>query len=339
MTQGTRGNVPSVGARLLRKIALTLAALGALAEPAEAATLTWSAPPGCPDEAEVHDHLVRELGAKLDAASEVRFEALATKQGAGFQLDLTTREGGALHERRIQAKNCNELLEAMVVAVSLALQTVTESTEPTTRPDEVPPPSETKPPDSTTPATRASAPVDAPPRARRDDQQVHALGGVAAVIDVGVFPQAGFGAEGFLGIRVSDFKLLGSGGFFPEQRATLVGSAQARFTLSLGGASFCYVPATPVWQLGACLGGELGSLSAIGANVRNPRAVSSLWAAANATGWLTVRPRGTGWGMFFSPGVVVSLRRPQFVLTELGLVHQPASLGFRGLAGLELELR
>jgi hypothetical protein len=338
MTQGTRGNVPSVGARPLRKIALTLAALCALAEPAEAATLTWSAPPGCPDEAEVHDHLVRELGAKLDAASKVRFEAVATKQGAGFQLDLTTREGGALHERRIQAKNCDDLLEAMVVAVSLALQTVTESTEPTTRFDEAPP-SETAPPESTTPAPRARAPVEAPPRARPHDQQVHALGGVAAVIDVGAFPQPGFGAEGFLGIRVSDFKLLGSGGFFPEQRATLVGSAQARFTLSLGGASFCYVPATPIWQLGACLGGELGSLSAIGANVRNPRATSSLWAAANATGWLTVRPRGTGWGVFFSPGVVVPLRRPQFVLTELGLVHQPASLGFRGLAGLELELR
>jgi hypothetical protein len=273
----------------------------------------------------------------LDAASEVKFEAVATKQGAGFQLDLTTREGGALHERRIQAKDCDELLEAMVVAVSLALQTVTESTEPPTQPDEAAP-SETEPP-GTTPATRARATVDAPPGARPDDQQVHALGGLAAVIDVGVFPQPGFGVEGFLGIRVSDFKLLGSGGFFPEQRSTLVGSAQARFTLSLGGASFCYVPATPVWQLGACLGGELGSLSAIGANVRNPRAASSLWAAANATGWLTVRPRGTGWGVFFSPGVVVPLRRPQFVLTELGLVHQPASLGFRGLAGLELELR
>lgn len=322
----------------MRPIALTLAALCALAAPAEAATLTWSAPASCPDEADVHDHLVRELGARLDAASEVRFEAVATKQGAGFQLDLTTREGGALHERRIQAETCDELLEAMVVAVSLALQAVSESTEPTARPAEAPT-EEPKRSDDPAPATPARPPANTPPRASTGDQRVYPLVGAAAVIDVGVFPQPGFGVEGFLGIRVSDFKLLASGGFFPEQRATLVGSAQARFMLSLGGARLCYVPATPIWQLGACLGGELGSLSAVGANVRNPRAARSLWAAANATGWLTVRPRGTGWGVFFSPGVVVPLRRPEFVLTELGLVHQPASLGFRGLAGLELELR
>ena len=324
-----------VGAPLPRTTALTFAALCVLIEPASAATLTWSAPPSCPSEAEVQEQLARELGTKLAAASGVTFEAVATKQRAGFQLDLTTREGDALHERRIQAKSCAELLEAMVVAVSLALQAAAESVEPPA-PEEAP----TSEPDLAEPAaaTPRAPPAKAPPPDEANGWRVHPLGGVGAVIDVGAFPQPGFGVQGFLGIRLSDFKLIGSGGFFPEHSASLVGSARARFMLAFGGASVCYTPQNSVWELGACLGAELGSLAAMGSNVRNPRATSSLWAAANAAAWFTVRPRATGWGVFLSPGIVVPLRRPQFVLTELGLVHQPASVGFRGLAGLELEL-
>ncbi len=326
-----------MGAQLPTTTGLTFAALCVLVEPAAAATLTWSAPPGCPSEAEAHEQLARELGTKLAAANGVTFEAVATKQRAGFQLDLTTREGGALHERQIKAKSCDELLEAMVVAVSLALQAAEESSEPPA-PQEQAPSSE---PDlaerGATPL--APAPAKPPPPASPVARRIHPLGGVGAVIDVGAFPQPGFGVQGFLGLRISDFKLVGVAAFFPEHSTSLVGSARARFMLSLGGASLCYTPENSVWELGACLGGELGSLAAVGSNVRNARSTSSLWAAASAAAWLTVRPRATGWGVFLSPGVAVPLRRPPFVLTELGLVHQPASVGFRGLAGLELELR
>jgi len=327
-----------VRAQLSTTTGLTFAALCVLVQPAGAATLTWSAPPSCPSEAEVHEQLARELGTKLAAASGVTFEAVATKQLAGFQLNLTTREGGALHERRIQAKTCDELLEAMVVAVSLALQAAAESGEP-------PPPQEqaaSSEPDLPKPAAaapRASAQAKAPLPAGPVSGRIHPLGGLGAVMDVGAFPQAGFGVQGFGGLRISDYKLIGLAAFFPEHNTGLVGSARARFMLSLGGASLCYIPENSLWELGACLGGELGSLAAVGSNVRNARSTRSLWAAANASAWLTVRPRATGWGVFLSPGVVVPIRRPQFVLTELGLVHQPASVGFRGLVGLELELR
>lgn len=327
-----------VSAPSRRTTGLTFAALCVLVEPASAATLTWSAPPSCPSEAEVQEHLVRELGTKLASASGVSFEAVATKQRTGFQLELTTREAGALRERRIQAKSCEELLEAMAVAVSLALQAAAESVEPPAPEAQAP----TSEPDLAEPVAatpRVPTPAKPPPSPDSNAWRLRPLGGVGAVIDVGAFPQPGFGVQGFLGIRLSDFKLIGSGGFFPEHSASLVGSAGARFMLSFGGASACYTPQNSVWELGACVGAELGSLAATGTNVRNPRATSSLWAAANAAAWFTVRPRATGWGVFVSPGVVVPLHRPPFVLTELGLVHQPASLGFRGLAGLELELR
>ena len=321
---------------LPRTIGPTLVALCVVVEPASAATLTWTAPPSCPSEAQAQEQLVRELGTKLASATGVSFEAVATKQHAGFQLELTTREGGALHERRIQAKSCEELLEAMVVAVSLALQAAAESVEPPAAEAQAP----SNEPDLAEPlAPTPPAPAKPPPPHGADAWRVRPLGGVGAVIDVGVFPQPGFGVQGFLGVRLSDFKLIGSGGFFPEHSARLVGSAGARFMLSFGGASVCYTPQNAVWELGACVGAELGSLAAMGTNVRNPRSTSSLWAAANAAAWFTVRPRATGWGVFLSPGVIVPLRRPPFVLTELGLVHQPSSLGFRGLAGLELELR
>lgn len=326
-----------MGAQLLLTNGLTLAALCVLVEPASAATLTWSAPPSCPSEAEVHEQLARELGNKLASASGVTFEAIATKQRAGFQLDLTTREGGALHERRIQAESCRELLEAMVVAVSLALQAAAEGEPPA--PEEQAPTSQPALAEHAAVTPRAPATVQPPAPDESNGRRLHPLGGVGAVIDVGAFPQPGFGVHAFLGLRISDFKLIGSGAFFPEHSASLVGSARARFMLSFGGASVCYTPENSVWELGACLGGELGSLAAMGSNVKNPRATSSLWAAANAAAWFTVRPRATGWGVFLSPGVVVPFRRPPFVLTELGLVHQPASVGFRGLAGLELELR
>lgn len=328
-----------LGAQLPNRTGLILAALCVLVEPAAAATLTWSAPSSCPSEAEVHEHLARELGAKLATASGVTFEAVATKQRAGFQLDLTTRESGALHERRIQAKTCDELLEAMVVAVTLALQAATESGEPSA-PQEQPPTSQPDLAEQHAASTpRDLNPAKAPPPDDTHDRRIRPLGGVGAVVDVGAFPEPGFGVQGFLGLRLSDFKLIGSGGFFPEHTASLVGSARARFVLSFGSVSVCYIPEDSIWELGACLGGELGSLAATGFNVRNPRVASSLWAAANAAAWFTVRPRATGWGVFLSPGVVVPLQRPQFELTELGLVHQPASVGFRGLAGLELELR
>jgi hypothetical protein len=103
--------------------AQTAESAGGLASPARALPLelTWSAPPGCPDEAAVRAELARALVVResvvlqtLHARGEVR------RDGARFVLVLDTRLGGVSGSRRVYARECRDLARAATLVLALA---------------------------------------------------------------------------------------------------------------------------------------------------------------------------------------------------------------------------
>ncbi len=324
-----------MGAQLKRMVFVVALASG-LAERANAAELSWSAPAGCPVEEDVRARLERELGAELAALPDLAFAARVKSENGGFELLLETRQQGA-HERRIRAATCGELVDALVVAVSLALHSSEAEPEPSAaaEPSDQPAPPEPEIEPSTKPSP---APPQREPPASSGPELIP-LAALGGLLDVGTFPEPAFGAELLVGARVSSFKLLVLGGILPEQEMALSGGAGGRFELAFGGAGVCYVPASPSWELGGCLSVEIGSFGAVGTNVTSPRQSRSLWLAASAAAWGAVRPAASPFGLFVAPGISVPIVRQPFEITDLGVVHEPAAVGLRVAAGFELLLR
>jgi hypothetical protein len=318
-------------------------ALWSWSQLAAAAELTWQAPSGCPGDEEVQARLTRALGTELGERGDVRFDAVASAREGGFDLTLTTHQNGAVQERRIKAASCDALVDALVAQVSLAIhaaegepasaETSAEGSAPEPERD-----SELEPSPAAPPAARRTQEAARP---ETDDagSRVSVIIGAGALLETGAFPEAAFGAEALAGARLGNFNLFALGGILPEQHMALRGSAGGAFELWFGGAELCYVPAGSTFQLGGCAGLEIGSLGATGWNVANPRESRSLWVAGRVAAWLAARPASSTWAFFVSPGMSLPFVRQPFELTSLGIVHEPAALGFRGTAGLELEIR
>lgn len=124
-----------VSARLAGALlGLTVAtSLAGVANAQSGFSLSWSAPPNCPQQQEVRDR-VRDLAASaypgspdLHARGEIR------QLGDGYVLELEITEAGQPKQlRRIDAKACTDLAGAAAVIVGLALQKAarTEDTAP-----------------------------------------------------------------------------------------------------------------------------------------------------------------------------------------------------------------
>jgi hypothetical protein len=302
-----------------------------LARSANAASFSWSAPESCPTEASVRARLERDFGADFDASSGVTFEAVVGEPSGAFELRLKVRgRDGTVQERRIRATTCDELVDALVAAMALARQAL-KSPESTAEP----PLAAAKPePD---PEPRPSTPSTAKRAAPTADAGAELVPNVAlgALLDVGALPSVAFGVEALAGLELRSLDVMLLGALTTPQHSTFDGGA-AEFDLAFGGASVCYSPERSTWELAGCLTGEVGRIRGIGVNVENPREGSSLWLALVPAARLRLRPSPRRWGLFVQVGAVVPLARTPFELTEVGIVHEPAPVGLRSVAGFEL---
>jgi hypothetical protein len=306
-----------------------------LAGAARASSFTWSAPDGCPSEASVRALLERELGAESAASSGLSFDALVSKRAGALELLLKARgPDGAAQERRIRASTCDALVDALVAAVSLARQALETPSSPEPRaaesrrepkPESVPPSSIPRAATRAAPAANAGTPL----------QPIVALG---ALLDVGALPSVAFGVEALIGLEWPGFDLSALGALTTRQQADIDGGAAA-FDLAFGGVSACYSPTRSTWELAGCLKGEAGRIRGMGVGVENAREGSALWLAIVPAARLAFRPPPRRWGLVVQVGAVVPLTRRSFELTEVGIVHQPAPIGLRAMAGIELGFR
>jgi hypothetical protein len=305
------------------------------------ATFEWSAPQACPTDADVRARVEAGLGVGLTALPDIAFEATVRQAEQAFVLELRARKGEATHVRRVRAKTCGELVDVLVAAMSLALESLGSQ-----QGDEEPSPArdgsgepetsaQLEPAGPSAPTPRKRAP---PPGESTESPRLTGWVAAGALVDVGALPEPAPGAWLHLGAGWGVLQVRTRGLLIPKRRSALKGTTEGDFDLVAGGIGLCAASVRAPWEARVCLDGELGRLRGEGVQVRNPRKKSAVWLAAVPLVELLARPGVRGWAVSASVGLPVPLYRKSFVLTELGDVHTPASPDLRAAIGLELEL-
>ena len=108
-------------------------------------TLSWSAPPECPDLEEVRTRVDALLGDREPGAPYVKLDATVTRSGETFTLQMRTETAGGTSTHTLQSPDCRALADgaALVAAVAADPLAVDRSLaadpigEPALPPDEV----------------------------------------------------------------------------------------------------------------------------------------------------------------------------------------------------------
>jgi len=95
----------------------------AFAEPATALTLSWRAPAGCPQQAEVRDRIRTVTGPAGTNETALQAEGTITQiDSRRYHLKLITRSGNLVGERNLDATSCQNLTGAAAVSIALLLR-------------------------------------------------------------------------------------------------------------------------------------------------------------------------------------------------------------------------
>lgn len=274
--------------------------------------LSWSAPPSCPDGAEVEAQVRRLVGG--ETAGPVRLRAAArVKEGPPWVVRLTVRSRAGRSERRLEAESCETLAEAVAVILGLALE-------------RSPPP-------------RAPLTPKEGRLLRRDastlEVQLRVEAGVSA--GAGHLPGASVGGQVGVGVLFGELSIGAGLAFWPRVETS---GASARVEVGLLTAVLRAghpVPLGPV-ELEPEVVVEVGRLDGrgLGTQLVEAAAAEALHASAGAGGRVRLLRFGP-LGVTVAGRGQVALARPEFVVERVGLVWRPSALSFR--AGLSLELR
>lgn len=315
---------------------------------ARAAEVEARGPSECPDSAELGFRVERSLGTSLAQAPMMRFVVAMERSAGGYAARLTaTGEGDApSKERDLAGADCEELADALVVAMTLALGDADAT--------EVPPPgARAESPASDGPssrglaATAAAAVVEEDAKARPDgdgadagDAGVRPALSVAALVDVGSLPAPGFGAAVGGELRWRRLQLRALGTLLLEQHAELGAPAPAPgadLRLFAGSLHGCTSPVQAgAFALPVCLGFELGWLTGVGTGVAAPRSGSAPWAAPrlDAGGRWCARSSPVCLGLTLTAATPIT--RSRFELTNIGTVYRPAPVTGRLSFGVDV---
>ncbi len=142
----------SRSAKLLSALAVA-AALGFTdgAHAAEPLSLTWQAPPECPQRAAVRARIDALVPAEATSKERLEADGRIERVGRRFRLKLVMRVGELSGERQIESDSCRDLAGAAAVALGLMLQSAEPALE-----------SETESTDSSSATTASTASTAAP---------------------------------------------------------------------------------------------------------------------------------------------------------------------------------
>ena len=324
----------------IRRARRALWALALGASSAGAAELDYRAPQGCPSRDELIFRIERGLGRPLERTPAARFDAEVHAASGGYvgTLQLSEVAPGPERERQLRAQSCSELVDALSVAVVLAIGALENESEQAPR-------RATEPsvgPTAAAPAPAAvPAPADAAPAAPASAAlQVHP--GVLALVfgDVGSLPSPALGGGLGVGLALGRWRVRAAVQVLLEQHVAVPGPGTpapgADLSLVFGALSGCHgVTATSDSraELAVCAGMELGQLSGQGRELRNAEAKQALWLALS--GGLEGRWQWThNLYAYAQLGACVPLNHDQFVVAGSQAVHRPSNLVGRGGLGL-----
>jgi hypothetical protein len=271
----------------------------ARAQPA-ALTLTWTAPPGCPD-ADAVLRRVRDLRASDHPTAPLPATATVTRDARRWRVRIET-PGGA---RTLAAPRCASLAEATAVVLALALDDAAPAPAPSLPRPALPPEVEQITDTERPPVLRPAAPAPPPPPRPRWSL------GARALIDANALPDTGFGvlltaAWRSRGLRV---ELAPTVAFASRGAPSPQGASLAALRVSLA-TRLCLTGRDGA--VGLCLLADLGWLRARSQGFTVPGDGDAPWFQAGASVFARVGTgRTTG---IFVLDLAAPITRPQFVI-------------------------
>lgn len=163
---------------------------------------------------------------------------------------------------------------------------------------------------------------------------------VWALADSGSLPQTAWGVALGGGLRWPALELRVIGTLLPERRGAVEGAGPGTPGAEIGLFTVAALACTPLdardaaIELGACLGWELGRMTATGTGVQQPHRETTTWSGPRLD--LAARlalPAGALW-LELLLSVAAPLGRDEFILRNIGSVYRPPSIV--GRAGLGL---
>lgn len=323
------------------------AAVPELTSPAaEAVSLRWEAPPGCPEVSAVRRALAGYLGQEpaREVGAGVQAVARVTAGEDGYRLSLRTETASGVTTRETTAEDCVVLVDATALIVAIAV-------DPTTvlgRGDE---PAEPKPPP--TPRTEPPPGLTPEPTPEPEVPEVRPFGGgepppvdprrvrfglrVGGGIDGGVFPGPAGGLRLVGAVLGARWRAELSGDYWFPRTAIAEAGIGGRISGGLGGVRGCGVPGIDRvgLEFPVCGGLEAGLLRGdpVGDRVDAPETSRQPWLAADASAALVWVPRRF-LALFVQAELVVPIIRAGFAVGDVE-VHRAGSIAGRGLLGLE----
>jgi len=320
--------------------------LASVAWPARAAELTASGPSECADADELVFRVERNIGMPLAQAAPLSFDVAMEQTASGYaaRIVVDAAAPAAPHlTRELSAADCGKLVDAVSVAVALALGMAE------------PPPEAASPASEHTAAAADAAPSPSVVAASEvsdggdDTSSAAANGGLTPSIalsllgDAGSLPNPSLGAAlgAALGWRKLELRALGTLLFEQEKQldSPRPPSPGAKLQLVTGGLLACTAPFGSLrasLSPFACLGAEVGELSGVGTGVASPRRGGTLWVAPLAQAGATWLVPHTALRLVLSLLAATPLTRDQFALRDIGTVHRPPSVVGRLSIGISI---
>ena len=307
--------------------------------------LMWTAPTECPQAAAAEARVRRLVG--TDAAGSVA-ASVSVRQLGENRWSATLALGDTT--RVLEGESCDSVADAAVVILAMAI-------DPEAAP-EAPPAPATEQSAAEAPAAESPAgPVAAarpppPPASARASGNEHVA---AATTDIAPVPPPaaelapwgaslrGFGEWGMLpapsvggvvavhaawsGRYLAELSALG---LLPREEVVEGGTSGGEFSWFGLQLTACRVLARPAF---VCGGFEAGRLSGTGFGAREVRTQHTFWAAPGVE--LAFAPAlGSSFAFEASAGLFIALRKPEFAVDGVGVVHQPGPVSGRVELGI-----
>jgi hypothetical protein len=307
-------------------------------------SLAWHAPSDCPSGPSV-TRAVERLITKAPART---LEASSTlhRDGERWSAEIKTPRG----ERRLEGESCRAVSEAVAMVLALAIDPEATPNDAAfasfDEPERAESPAPPAAPVRALPAAAANAPtkpaedrtaVSARPQRENQGVSPRFLAGAFGLVELGMLPQATFGATLGLGAAFERWSAeLGPMVLVPRSGSLDSDESRGGEMGYIGGyAAGCFTPFRSR-RLDLCGAFEAGRLAGTGFGVTHELTGEALWLAPELFGAGRL-PLAGPLQAEARIGAAIALHRPEFVLDDLGPVHRSALVSFRGELGFSFR--
>ncbi len=326
--------------------------------------LRWQAPASCPTGAAVIGTVERLLGGRPTGHKRVYVDAQVRGAGKNWSLEMVIYNDAGEGERNVAGASCREVVNAAALIIALSFDADAVAATQRGESHQLDPPTTPPVPTGPTALPTASQPVlppvqplpwarqpgvadgyVPPPPPSRPRKRLWFSFAPRLDMDLGTLPKAALGFGGNLSLRWYPFLARMRGNYFVAQTETITDrAAGGELDLWVLAPGICLTPfhtatygrrRTLDFALDGCLDVEIGEMRANGFGVRTPSSGSAFWIAPHAqlSAALTLSERLSARAMI---GLGVPIRRPDFVLNQVGVVH--AASPVVGRIGLEIAV-